>query len=61
MLHTCAPPRGEHPKAQSDWVCPTCGAIWESAEDVGIFDFDRSEAITRDEWLLVEGPAILAG
>jgi hypothetical protein len=57
-MHTCAPPKGEHPKAQADWVCPACGAIWEAAEDVGIFDFDRSQAVTRAEWLLVEGPVI---
>lgn len=61
MLHTCAPPRDEHPKAHADWICPVCGAMWEAAAGVGIFDFDRNEAVTRAEWLLVEGPTILAG
>jgi hypothetical protein len=44
------------------WVCPRCGAVWEAApEDAGIFDFDRSEAVTRAVWILVEGPTLLAG
>ncbi len=60
-LHTCAPPRDEHPKAQALWVCPVCGSTWEAAADRGIFDFERDEAITRAEWLLIEGPASLAG
>ena len=61
MLHTCAPPRDGHPKAQADWLCQVCGSIWEAAADAGVFDFDRSEAVTRAEWLLVEGPGLLAG
>jgi hypothetical protein len=61
-VHTCAPPRGEATKARSMWVCPRCGAVWEAApEDAGIFDFDRSEAVTRAVWILVEGPTLLAG
>jgi hypothetical protein len=36
--------------------------VWEAApEGPGIFDFDRSEAVTRAEWILIEGPAALAG
>jgi hypothetical protein len=26
----------------------------------GIFDFDRNEAVTRAEWIQVEGPAPVA-
>ncbi len=66
MLHTCAPPKDGTPKPSSLWVCPDCGSIWEAAPDTGIFDFDRSEAITRAGWLLVdrrtvEERTILAG
>jgi hypothetical protein len=61
LFHTCAPPKDGTAKPSSLWVCPECGAIWEAAPDTGIFDFDRSEAITRAEWLLVEEPTILAG
>jgi hypothetical protein len=36
--------------------------VWEAApEGPGIFDFDRSEAVTRAEWILIEGPVTLAG
>jgi hypothetical protein len=35
-------------------VCPDCGAVWEAAPDPGIFDFDRDEAVTRAEWILLE-------
>jgi len=56
IIHTCAPPRDEDTRAQTLWVCPTCGATWEAAPDgPGIFDFDRSEAVTRAVWILVEG------
>ncbi len=54
-LHSCAPPRDECPKDQTLWVCPGCGATWEAAADAGIFDFERDEAITRAEWILIEG------
>ncbi len=61
-LHTCAPPRGGRLKAQSFWTCSECGAVWEAAPDGrGVFDFDRNEIVTRAEWLLVDGPALLAG
>jgi hypothetical protein len=60
--HTCAPPRDEHPKAQTLWTCPGCGAVWEAAPATGgIFDFDRSEVVTRAEWIRLEGSALLAG
>jgi hypothetical protein len=61
-VHTCAPPRDEATKPQSLWVCAACGAVWEAApEGPGIFDFERDEAVTRAVWILVEGPALLAG
>ena len=59
-LHTCAPPRGEEPKTMSLWVCPDCGATWEAVPWAGIFDFDRNEAVTRAEWIQVDGPAQVA-
>jgi hypothetical protein len=43
------------------WVCPDCGSTWEAVPWNDVFDFDRSEAVTRAEWILVEGPAQLAG
>jgi hypothetical protein len=44
------------------WVCPVCGSVWEAAPDgPGIFDFERDEAVTRAVWILIEGPALLAG
>jgi hypothetical protein len=43
-------------------LCPECGSVWEAApEGSGIFDFDRNQAVTRAEWILIEGPATLAG
>jgi hypothetical protein len=60
-LHTCAPPKEEATRAQALWVCPTCGSTWEAAPDAGVFDFDRSQAVTRAAWILIEGPAALAG
>ena len=56
-LHTCAPPRGSGPKTMSVWVCPDCGSTWEAVPWNDVFDFDRSQAVTRAEWILVEGPA----
>jgi hypothetical protein len=54
-IHTCAPPRGGDTQPQSLWSCPRCGAIWEAAPDgPGIFDFERSEAVTRAIWILVD-------
>jgi hypothetical protein len=42
------------------WICSTCGSVWEAAPDgPGIFDFERSEAVTRAVWILVEGPTLL--
>jgi hypothetical protein len=36
--------------------------VWEAAPDgPGVFDFERDAAITRAVWILVEGPALLAG
>ncbi len=58
-LHTCAPPRGA--TTMSLWVCSDCGATWEAVPWAGVFDFDLDEAVTRAEWLLVEGPAQIAG
>ncbi|HZD17385.1 MAG TPA: hypothetical protein VE669_04515 [Actinomycetota bacterium] len=58
-LHTCAPPRGE-PKTMSLWVCPECGATWETVAGAGIFDFDRDQVVTRAEWILVDAPAPMA-
>jgi hypothetical protein len=43
------------------WVCADCGATWEAVPWRGVFDFDRNEAITRAEWIQVEGPAQMAG
>jgi hypothetical protein len=43
------------------WVCPVCGSTWEGVPWSGVFDFDRNEAVTRAEWILVEGPTQLAG
>jgi hypothetical protein len=43
------------------WVCQECGATWEAAPWGDVFDFDRNEAVTRAEWVLVEGPSQLAG
>jgi hypothetical protein len=43
------------------WVCPDCGATWEAVPSSGVFDFDRDEAVTRAEWILVESPTLLAG
>jgi hypothetical protein len=43
------------------WVCPECGATWEAVARGGVFDFDRDQAVTRAEWILVEGPAQMAG
>jgi len=61
-VHTCRPPRDAEPKAQSLWLCPECGSVWEAApEDTGIFDFDRNDVVTRAEWILIEGPSTLAG
>ena len=60
-LHTCAPPRGAEHKTMSLWVCPECGSTWEGVSWSGVFDFDRNEAVTRAEWILVEGPTQLAG
>ena len=61
-LHTCAPPRGDHsPRTMSLWVCSECGATWESVPWAGIFDFDVNDVVTRAEWILVEGPAQMAG
>ncbi|HJS27102.1 MAG TPA: hypothetical protein VJ913_08265 [Actinomycetota bacterium] len=60
-VHTCAPPKDADPEGQTLWICPSCGSTWEAASDVGIFDFDRNEAITRAEWVLIEGPDYLAG
>lgn len=61
-LHTCAPPRGDDaPRTMSLWVCPDCGATWEAVPWKGVFDFDRDEAVTRAEWIQVEGPAQMAG
>lgn len=61
-VHTCAPPRGEDSQPQSMWVCAACGSVWEAAPDgPGIFDFERSEAVTRAVWILVDGPTLLAG
>jgi hypothetical protein len=55
-LHTCAPPKDNGTKAQSMWVCPKCGATWEAAPDTGIFDFERSQAVTRAIWIQVGEP-----
>ena len=61
-LRTCAPPRGDDaPRTMSLWVCADCGATWEAVPWRGVFDFDRSEAVTRAEWIQVEGPAQMAG
>jgi hypothetical protein len=61
-LHTCAPPRDREPKAQALWVCPACGATWEAApEDGGIFDFERSDVVTRASWIRVDTGGVLAG
>ena len=60
-LHTCAPPRGTEPKTMTVWICPECGATWEAVSSSGVFDFDRDEAVTRAEWILVESPTLLAG
>lgn len=61
-IHTCSPPRDVEPKAQSLWLCLECGSVWEAApEGRGIFDFDRNEAVTRAEWIRIEGPSALAG
>ena len=61
-LHTCAPPIDTEPKAQSMWTCPECGAVWEAApERGGIFDFDRTDVVSRAAWLRVEGGSLLAG
>jgi ribosomal protein L37AE/L43A len=60
-LHTCAPPRDAEHTTMSLWVCPTCGSTWEGVPWNGVFDFDRNEAVTRAEWILVEGPTQLAG
>ncbi len=60
-VHSCAPPKDATPEAQTLWICSVCGATWEAAPDVGIFDFDRNEAVTRAEWVLIEGPDYLAG
>jgi len=60
--HTCAPPRDEHPRAQTLWVCPECGALWEAVPaEGGIFDFERNEIVTRAEWIRLEEGAALAG
>ena len=59
LLHTCAPPRDEETEAQTLWVCPQCGAVWEAAPDEGgIFDFDRNDIITRAAWIRVEQGAL---
>jgi len=60
-LHTCAPPREAEHKTMSLWVCPVCGSTWEGVPWSGVFDFDRNEAVTRAEWILIEGPTQLAG
>lgn len=59
-LHTCAPPRGREPKTMSIWICPACEATWETVPRTGVFDFDRDEAVTRAEWILVDGAAQMA-
>jgi hypothetical protein len=54
-IHTCAPPRNVETRPQTLWSCPRCGAIWEAAPDgPGLFDFERNEAVTRANWILVE-------
>jgi hypothetical protein len=60
-LHTCAPPRAREPKTMSLWVCPQCSSTWEAVPWAGVFDFDVNEAVTRAEWILLEGPAQIAG
>ena len=60
-LHTCAPPRGTEPRTMSLWICPECGATWEAVPSSGVFDFDRNEAVTRAELILIESPTLLAG
>jgi hypothetical protein len=62
-MHTCAPPRDEHPRSQTLWTCPDCGSVWEAVpSEGGIFDFDRNEVVSRAEWIRLEtGPAALAG
>ena len=60
-LHTCAPPVDPQPRTMSLWVCAGCGATWEGVPWNDVFDFDRSEAVTRAEWIMVEGPAQMAG
>lgn len=61
LLHTCSPPRDARPRAQSLWLCPECGSIWEKApEDGGLFDFDRSRAVTRADWILLEAGMLQA-
>jgi hypothetical protein len=59
-LHTCAPPRGSEPRTRSLWVCSECGSTWEAVPWSDVFDFDRREAVTRAEWVLVDGPTYLA-
>lgn len=60
-LHTCTPPRDREPKTMSLWVCSECGATWEAVPWSDVFDFDVNEAVTRAEWILVEGPAQMVG
>jgi hypothetical protein len=61
-LHTCAPPRDAEPKPQTLWTCPACEAVWEAApEEGGIFDFDRSDVVSRAAWIRVDGGSLLAG
>lgn len=57
-LHTCAPPRVGERRTMALWACPECGATWEAVPRAGVFDFDRDEAVTRAEWILVDAPAM---
>ena len=59
-LHTCAPPREAEHKTMSLWVCPVRFDLGGGPVE-RVFDFDRNEAVTRAEWILVEGPTQLAG
>ncbi|HEX9124055.1 MAG TPA: hypothetical protein VF984_12005 [Actinomycetota bacterium] len=54
-MHTCAPPKDADPRAQTLWVCPQCGSVWEAVpERGGIFDFERGDVVSRAEWILLE-------
>lgn len=56
MAHTCTLPEPD-PRAQSLFVCDSCGAIWEAAVGNGIFDFDIQDVVVQARWLLVEPAA----